>query len=67
MKEDIEKFDAGWTANTTVESISEALKKMISEKNLFEQKSINARELASQYNWDIIAQKSHKIYEKIIS
>ena len=67
MKEEIESFDAGWTADTTVESIADALKKMISERNLFEQKSINARKLASQYNWDIIAQKSHEIYEKIIS
>ncbi len=66
MKEEIEKFDAGWTADTTVDSIAEALKKMIAEKNLFEQKSINARKLASQYNWDTIAQKSHEIYERII-
>ena len=65
MREEIEKFDAGWTADTTTESIAEALQKMISERNLFEQKSINACKLASQYNWDNIAQKSHEIYEKI--
>lgn len=66
MREEIESFDAGWGADTTAESIAEALKKMIFERNILEEKSKNARKLASQYDWSIIAKKSHDIYERIL-
>ncbi len=66
MREEIKNLDAGWGADTTIESVAEALKKMILERGLFEQKSKNARNLASQYDWNVIAQKSHDIYERIL-
>lgn len=66
MREEITNFNAGWTADTTVDSIAKALKKMISERSLFEQKSTNAKKLAIQYDWNKIAKKSHEIYKKII-
>lgn len=66
MRSEIEKYNAGWTADNKVESIVCALKKMLQEREHFAQKSNHARKLAEQYNWDKIAQRSHKIYEEII-
>ncbi len=66
MREEIEKFDAGWTADNTADSIAAALTKMLNERAQFAQKSAHARALAEQYDWDKIAQQSHQIYEEII-
>ena len=66
MRSEIDKFNAGWTADNTAKSIAYALKKMIEERSQFAQKSANARTLAAQYNWDKIAQDSRKIYEDLI-
>ena len=66
MREEIDKFDAGWTADNTVESIAAALTKMLKERDQFAKKSQNARTLAAQYDWDKIAQQSHQIYEEIV-
>lgn len=66
MREEIEKYNAGWTADNTAESIASALKQMLSEREQFAQKSANARHLATQYDWDKLAQQSHKIYEELL-
>jgi glycosyltransferase involved in cell wall biosynthesis len=67
MRPEIEQYNAGWTADNTVESIAAALEKMLKERDKLMQKSKNARALAEQYNWDKIAQQSHQIYEEIIA
>ena len=66
MRGEIEKYDAGWTADNTVESIAAAFGKMLDERENLAQKSANARQLAARYDWAEIAQQSHKIYEEII-
>lgn len=66
MRDEIDKFNAGWTADTTAESIATALTKMLSERDQLAIKSQQARTLASQYDWNQIAAKSHQIYEEII-
>ncbi len=66
MREEIEKSNAGWTADNTVESIAAALEKMLKERDQFAQKSANARRLATQYDWDKLAKQSHQIYEGIV-
>ncbi len=66
MRPEVEKYNAGWTADNTVESIALALEKMLKEREQLPQKSTNARTLAAQYDWDKIAKQSHQIYEKII-
>ncbi len=66
MREEIEKYDAGWTADTTAESIAAALEKMLAQRAQFAEKSANARRLAEQYDWTEIAKQSHQIYEEII-
>lgn len=66
MREEIEKYNAGWTADNTVESIAAAFGKMLDERESLAEKSANARQLAARYDWAEIAQQSHKIYEEII-
>lgn len=66
MREQIEKYNAGWTADNTVESIAAALEKMLKERDQFATKSTNARRLAEQYDWAEIAKQSHEIYGQII-
>ncbi|MBR8719424.1 D-inositol-3-phosphate glycosyltransferase [Bacteroides pyogenes] len=59
MKE-IKMNNAGWEAGSTEESISEALLRVIKEKNELKEKSANARKLASHYSWDHLAEQFHK-------
>lgn len=65
MADEIEKADAGWTADVSVEGIVRALKLLLEEKN-FTQKGANALKLSKEYNWDNLAKISHKKYLKII-
>ena len=67
MRPEIEQYNAGWTADNTVDSIAAALTKMLNERAQFAQKSVHARALAEQYDWDKIAQQSHQIYEEILN
>jgi Glycosyltransferase len=66
IRPEIEAYNAGWTADNTVENIAFALEKMLQEREQFLQKGTNARKLAKQYDWDQIAQQSHRIYKEII-
>lgn len=66
MRVEIEKNNAGWTADNNEESIAAALKAMLAERKQLAIKSRNARNLASQYDWEQIARKSHEIYSEII-
>lgn len=67
MRVEIEKNNAGWTADNNEESIAAALKAMLAERKQLSIKSRNARNLASQYDWEQIAWKSHEIYSEIIN
>ena len=62
MRNVIEEGSAGWTADTTVDSISMALEKMIQEKNFLAEKSHRSREVAEQYSWKKLAEQSHAKY-----
>lgn len=66
MRSEVERFDAGWTADNTSESIKDALLKMIADKDSFPRKSENARHLAKQYDWDEIAKKAHILYKELL-
>lgn len=63
---EIAKHDAGWTAENTVESVSDALRTMVKEYCDVKRKSYNALSLATEYSWDEIAKRSHKEYLKIV-
>ena len=66
LSHEIEKFDAGWTAENTVDSVTDALTAMMREYCDIDKKGINARKLAATFSWDEIAKKSHDEYTKII-
>lgn len=66
MAEEILTHDAGWGCDTSVESIQETLQEIVKNKNKFVEKGINARNLASKYNWDKIALRFHNKMVEII-
>lgn len=65
LAEEIEKNDAGWTAENNVESIKNAIRNLIFHRNFFK-KGQNAACLAKSFAWDYIAKESSSIYRKII-
>lgn len=66
MREEIDAFDAGWTAENTSDSIKAALLQIVEERRLIKNKGMNAFDLALNYDWDNIARNSHEIYKKLI-
>ena len=66
MSEEIESADAGWTCKGNVEEISKTLLRIIEEKELFEKKGANGKELSLSYNWDKLALRFHQEIERII-
>ena len=65
MSEEIQKHNAGWISNDSVDGIIGALRQMIDSRQDIEQLGENARKLSYNYNWDIIAQRTHKIYKEL--
>lgn len=66
MREEIEKYDCGWGADNSVESIKNALLALIRDKDKLRIKSENARKLAEKYNWEKIAMDSHEKYLELL-
>ena len=66
MDKEVFQYDAGWCAEFDATSISETLLTITKSKNEWERKSANARNLASIYSWESVAQKAHFEYEKIL-
>lgn len=67
MAKEISESNSGWTADTSVESIRDSMRIMIKERDQLVFKGKNALELSSKYNWDIIAEQSHLIYQSLLS
>ena len=67
MRDEINAFHAGWTADNTPEDIARALLSMLREKDRLMDYSGNARRLAKEYDWHSIAQKQHEFYSEIAS
>ena len=65
MREEINAFHAGWTADNTPEDIARALLTMLREKDRLAEYSENARHLAKEYDWRSIARKQHEFYLEI--
>lgn len=66
MKKEVLEFDAGWGAENSIQSIEDQFLILLSEKDKFSQKGKNAKRLADNYDWDIVAYKTKKEYERII-
>lgn len=67
MKEEVAQHDAGWTAENTVTSLKNVLVEMIGQKETIPVKGANATRLASEYDWDRIASKTHDEYQRILN
>lgn len=65
MREDIDKFNAGWSADNTVDDIKNALLALLDDKQKFHIKCKNAVNLAANYDWNAISRTSHEIYKNI--
>ena len=67
MRDDVESFDAGWTADNTVESIKSAILRMLEDRGQIADKGKNAIRLAEKYYWPEIAKKSHDLYFELLN
>ena len=68
LGEIIERYDAGWVAETAVESIAEKLEQAIVERDKWKMKSQNARRLVEEnFAWDKVAKDTVEKYLRITS
>lgn len=66
MKQEVDAARAGWTAETNAESLSEAIRNMLTGDLSVSEASRNAAELAKNYDWDSLAEKAHGEYLKLL-
>lgn len=63
----IEENNAGWGAETSVEGISNALCKMLDERDKLKEYSLNAvKSIKENFTWDIVAEQTIKKYNQLI-
>ena len=68
LGEIIERYDAGWVADTTIDSLAKTLIMAISQKDSLQVKSKNARRLVvDNFAWDKISNQTLEIYNTIIN
>jgi len=62
------RYDAGWVAETTIDSVIKTIRKAIEEKDSLNQKSVNARRLISEnFSWGIVSSSIIDKYRKIVN
>ena len=66
MTKEIAEADAGWVAESNVESIKNTLINFINERDLLQSKGMNSIKLSEKYNWNRLAEKSHESYIKLL-
>lgn len=66
MRDEVEKADAGWGCDNSVQSIKDALCKAIYDQKQFPLKGNNAINLSKKYSWHKIAFDAHEQYIKVI-
>ena len=63
----VDKYDAGWSCQTTVEDIAQAIEKALAQKYLLKEKSKNAVTLVKEnFLWDNVAKGAIENYKKLI-
>ena len=68
MTEIVSRYNAGFTCETSVDSIADALKKAVLERNNYSSISSSAINLIKEnFDWEIIAKKATEDYRKIIN
>ena len=64
----VRKYDAGWVAETSVESIAQTIELAIDENDSLMDKSYNARRLVKDnFSWDIITSNTIEYYKQIVN
>ena len=64
----VRRYDAGWVADNSAESIAQTILAAIDEVDKLEQKSANAKRLISEnYSWGIVSSSAIDKYEQIIN
>ena len=67
LGEIIEKYDAGWVAETDARSVSETLLRALEERDRWEEKSRNAvRLIEENFRWDAVAKQTIEEYKKVL-
>lgn len=66
MRPEIEEYDAGWGSDTESDSLAATIRAMINDKEKYRRKSDNAIQLAKEYSWDYLAEKSHEMYASLV-
>ena len=66
MDDVIHDYEAGWGCRNTVEDIAKVLAEILMNRPDLEKMSRNARQLAGQYDWDLLAKDAHEKYEEIL-
>ena len=66
MKEEVEKFDAGWTCEGSEKEVAEELLTIVHDKVSFHKKGSNAMLLSKNYQWDKIAERFHEQIKTLI-
>ncbi len=59
MRPEIEEYNAGWASDISIEGVKKSLLRMISEYDMIEKLSANAKTLAANYQWDNLANDLH--------
>ena len=64
LRADVEAANAGWGADTTVESLAKAIAKAISERKNYPRYAENARALSlREFSWDVVSSNTIKLYK----
>ena len=67
LGEIIEIYDAGWVAETTIDSVAQKIEQAITNLDTFEVKSNNARSLVEEnFSWETISTRALDIYKSLI-
>ena len=66
MYDEISNHKAGWACETNQESIKQSLIQMLEDKNRYSVYSNNARKLALEYDWSVLANRLHDILQVIV-
>ena len=66
LREEVDKLQAGWGVDNTVDSITDGISKIILDKQQISNISKNALILAKNYSWDNIAVQCHEFFVKIL-
>ncbi len=64
MRKEIEEYDAGWGADNSIESLKDAILKMLNSNEHYK-KSNNSITLSKEYEWDSLAIRAHDAFIQI--